>query len=79
MIFDHNAVVSFDQKEHEQIYPNRLVEHNPRRFKATRTYQGTLDKPTSTSRISLAGVANQRINSGPGKPPANLSIMPLLG
>ena len=65
MIFDHKgAVVGFDQKEHEQIYPKPgWVEHNPLEiWKATQdVIKGTLDKlHIDIKDIAAVGVTNQR-------------------
>jgi glycerol kinase len=68
MIFDHaGRVVSFDQKEHEQIYPKPgWVEHNPNEI-WTRTQEvidGALRKNNiSVSDIAAVGITNQRETS----------------
>ena len=65
MIFDHaGKVVSYDQKEHEQIFPKPgWVEHNPDEI-WTRTQEvvaGALKKHNiSTKDIAAVGITNQR-------------------
>lgn len=65
MIFDHKgAVVGYDQKEHEQIYPKPgWVEHNPLEiWQATQdVIKGTLEKlHIDIKEIAAVGVTNQR-------------------
>jgi glycerol kinase len=65
MIFDHDgAVVCFDQREHEQIYPKPgWVEHNPEEiWERTRgVIQGALRKgDIDTADIIAVGITNQR-------------------
>jgi len=65
MIFDHNgAIVAYDQREHEQIFPQSgWVEHNPREiWERTREVIGaTLAKAQISSRdIAAIGITNQR-------------------
>jgi glycerol kinase len=65
MVFDHKgAVVGFDQKEHEQIYPKPgWVEHNPLEiWQATQdVIKGALDKlHIDVKDIAAVGVTNQR-------------------
>jgi glycerol kinase len=65
MIFDHDgAVVCFDQREHEQIYPKPgWVEHNPEEiWERTRgVIQGALRKgDIDTGDIVAVGITNQR-------------------
>ncbi len=65
MIFDHKgAVVGYDQKEHEQIYPKPgWVEHNPLEiWQATQdVIKGALEKlHIDIKEIAAVGVTNQR-------------------
>ncbi len=65
MIFDHKgAVVGYDQKEHEQIYPKPgWVEHNPLEiWQATQdVIKGTLEKlHIDIKEIAAVGITNQR-------------------
>ncbi len=65
MIFDHRGqVVSIDQKEHEQIFPQPgWVEHNANEIwqRSQEVIQGALSKAgLSASDLTAAGVTNQR-------------------
>ena len=65
MIFDHSGnVVCFDQKEHEQIFPQPgWVEHNPDeiRSRTTEVVSGALRKGSiNVDDIAAVGITNQR-------------------
>ena len=65
MIFDHSgAVVDFDQKEHEQIYPKPgWVEHDASEIwqRTTEVIKGALDKAgLKPSDLVAVGITNQR-------------------
>ncbi|MCB0186431.1 MAG: glycerol kinase GlpK, partial [Caldilineaceae bacterium] len=65
MLFDHNGtVIAYDQREHEQIFPQSgWVEHNPREiWERTREVIGaTLAKAQiSAADIAAIGITNQR-------------------
>ena len=65
MIFDHQGnVVCFDQKEHEQIYPQPgWVEHSPNeiRSRMTEVVDGALRKGSiDVDDIAAVGITNQR-------------------
>ncbi|MGI8521366.1 MAG: FGGY family carbohydrate kinase, partial [Actinomycetota bacterium] len=65
MIFDHSgAVVDFDQKEHEQIYPKPgWVEHDASEIwqRTTEVIKGGLDKAgLQPSDLVAVGITNQR-------------------
>ncbi len=65
MIFDHSgAVVDFDQKEHEQIYPKPgWVEHDASEIwqRTTQVIKGGLDKAgLQPSDLVAVGITNQR-------------------
>ena len=65
MIFDHSgAVVDFDQKEHEQIYPKPgWVEHDASEIwqRTTEVIKGCLDKASlQPSDLVAVGITNQR-------------------
>ncbi len=65
MIFDHaGKVISIDQKEHEQIYPQPgWVEHDPLEIwaRTEEVIQGSLDKANLTKdNIAAVGITNQR-------------------
>lgn len=60
----HGEIVSVDQKEHEQIYPQPgWVEHNPLEIwhRTLEVIQGALDKEKiSTDQVDAVGITNQR-------------------
>jgi glycerol kinase len=65
MIFDHEGqVVTYDQKEHEQIYPKPgWVEHNPNEVwqRTQEVIQGALTKGNINPKdIGAVGITNQR-------------------
>lgn len=65
MIFDHSgAVVSIDQKEHEQIYPKPgWVEHNPMEIweRTQDVIKGAMEKAgAAPGDVAAVGVTNQR-------------------
>ena len=63
MIFDHGGqVVGVDQKEHEQIFPGRLVERtSPRSGPSQEVIPGALAKASlSAGDIAAIGIMNQR-------------------
>ena len=65
MIFDRaGSVISYDQKEHEQIYPRPgWVEHNPEEIwqRTQDVIQGALSKGNiATQEIAAIGITNQR-------------------
>lgn len=84
MIFDHSGgVVTYDQKEHEQIYPKPgWVEHNPMEIwdRAQDVIAGALKKGNIDPKdISAVGVTNQREttvvwNKKTGKPVYNAIV-----
>jgi glycerol kinase len=65
MVFDHaGKVISIDQKEHEQIFPQPgWVEHSPTEIwdRTQEVVKGALEKGSlSTSDLAAVGVTNQR-------------------
>jgi glycerol kinase len=65
MVFDHSGkVISVDQKEHEQIFPQPgWVEHSPTEIwdRTQEVVKGALEKGSlSTSDLAAVGVTNQR-------------------
>src|SRR3954462_641168 len=65
MIFDHEGqIVTYDQKEHEQIYPKPgWVEHNPDEIwtRTQEVIQGALAKGKINPKdIGAVGITNQR-------------------
>ena len=65
MVFDHaGKVISIDQKEHEQIFPQPgWVEHDPAEIwdRTQEVVQGALEKGSlSTSDLAAVGITNQR-------------------
>ena len=65
MVFDHaGKVISIDQKEHEQIFPQPgWVEHSPTEIwdRTQEVVKGALEKSSlSTSDLAAVGITNQR-------------------